>query len=164
MASVRHTALPHALDYSPTQVADLGLLGMGRTAIYDRVKDGRIRTFEDDYGHKRISAKEIERIRALMRQQEQANPDEWEERQRRREIARSGGLANLAKNGREKVGQQLMAGKMSALERQVDPMGILSPEERRQRALDLNGSQLSRARAKLQEMRRLKKLYGSEPA
>jgi hypothetical protein len=56
------------------------------------------------------------------------------EREQRRQIARMGAAANLAKYGGAAVAGRARAGFLRRFEREVDPAGILDPRERAERA------------------------------
>lgn len=152
---IPRSKLASGVDYSPTEVAELDLLKIGRSAIYNWIRNGTIRTVKNARGQLRITQEEVDRLQ----QEWKILPDEstratWLEHERQREYGRAGAKKRLALHGGEAVAAPMLAGKQQAFERKVDPNYSLPADERARRAKDLWDSELASARAERADRQR----------
>lgn len=123
----RYTKLPEQDDYSPTEVANLGLLGIKRAAIYRHIQHGEIETIEDENGNKRITRDEIQRIRKLWHVKNVAPfpGDETDIVLIKQAMARAaraaGGHMRAARHSRAELAADMERGRRAALREKIDP-------------------------------------------
>lgn len=161
---MRHMQTHLMVDYSPTEAADLGLIGgLKRPTIYKWIKQGDIRTITDAHGHIRITAEEIERLHALWKSK-QPSQELLIKQAIKREMARANGHRGAAMHSREELTAPLREGKRRAIIRTVDPLGKLAPDELERRIDHEMKSQMARVRAAKLERALLRQQYGHEPA
>jgi hypothetical protein len=158
-----------SVEYSPTEVADLGLLGLKRAAIYKAIKRGDLHIFYNEWGEYRISQAEIERLQHVWKveppETSHHNPADPVLLQAvLRERGRMGGHAKAATHSREEIAEPLRRGKRKWLEQQVDPAHILPPDELERRVQAAHKQHMDKARLARAEKALLQQQYGNEQA
>ena len=160
-------------DYSPTEVAHLGLLGIKRSDIYLRIRSeknpaGDIETVRDALGHHRITRGEIERLQRKWKidpaKVKMAQRDQQLEAAARRERARIASNANAARYTGAEIGARAIEGKHRHYAQQIDPERKLPPDELARMVKRAEDEQLARARLADIEREMLRRQYGQDPA
>jgi hypothetical protein len=162
---IPHAPIPDAADFSPTEVATLGLLGIKRSDIYLRIRCGDINTIRNERGHYRITGAEIKRLQVEWRvdpKRIKPNPELVKSAQRSR--ARIATLENAAKYSAQEIGNRAVQGKRRHYAEQIDPEHKLPPDELERRIRRKDEAGMERARLAKIERRMLREQYGQDPA
>lgn len=147
---------PAEPDYSPTEVANLGLLGIGRAAIYRQIRRNEIKVIYDEYGYERITQSEIERLQHLRGIKPKKAPEMSAEvadlkHKIQVESGREGGKMRSVLHSKEEIAGWFAHGRREKLIARIDPHHTLSKAELERKLNDEAEAQLSRARrAKLE--------------
>lgn len=160
------TSASDAQDYSPTEVANLGLLRIKRSDIYLRIRGGDIQAVLNERGHYRIASEEIERLQKVWKidpgMVSKANPKLQHDAKVER--ARIATLENAAKYTGQEIGARALEGKHRHYAEQIDPEHKLPPSELERMIKRKEEADLGRARLAKIERRMLREQYGQDPA
>lgn len=163
-----HPIHPKMLDFSPTEVADMGLIGWKRSAVYREIKRGKLQTTLDEHGNMRISEAEIDRYNHAHGQERRhfvfhpANPRLWKKWQRERGAL--GGTAKAMRHTKEEIAEPLRRGKREKFARMVDPEGVLPPDELERRIAIAETNDMQRVRFAKTTKALLREQFGNEQA
>lgn len=159
--------MPEEPDYSPTEVAELGLLGIGRAAIYRQIRRGEIQVIKDD-GYERITLSEIERLRRLrniktiMKARDRSPELEAEIKEIKHQIqvdaGREGGKRRAALHSKEEIAHWYGDAKRQKWTEEIDPHHTMPQPELERRLEDMAQAQLAAARRQGHQQRLLRKL------
>lgn len=133
----RYTKIPKQEDFSPTEVANLGLLGIKRAAIYRHIQHGAIKAVEDEFGNMRITRGEIERVRRVWHLKglppfpgdEKDNELLLLQQAMDRARRAAGGHMKAARHSRAELAADMERGRREALREKIDPEHKLFGDE-----------------------------------
>jgi excisionase family DNA binding protein len=159
---------PTMVDYSPTEVADGGLIGLKRSAVYKAIERGELQATKDERGHFRISQAEIDRYtsaRHLVLPDFSKRPtdplllQDW-----LRQRSSLGGVVNAMRHTKQEIAEQLRRGKLAKFAREVDPDGVLPADELARRVALAEKADMKRVRFAKATKKLLEQQFGNEQA
>lgn len=159
MPRIRRQPEPERTDYTPAEVARLGLLHLQKSQVYEYIKRGEIQTFIGESGETRISLEEIRRLLELWKLDPEREPDQLLKQAELRERGRSGGYARASRHSKAELSQLTRNGRHDYWQRTLDPAGTLPPADLERRIAAAENAHMADVRRRGLQRKMLEQQY-----